>query len=299
MQDDAGTARIRSLRQRIARPRRLLGRADPARGARRGGLPRRAVPRPPARRRRRPGPAQPDAAGHRRAASTSAYLAAGADIATTNTFTATSIGQADYGLEDVVYEMNVAGARLAREVARGEPARLRRRLGRPAQRHALALARASTIPLPHRDLRPGRGGVRRADPRRSPRAASTCCCRDGLRHAEREGRDRRGARGRAPELPLWLSVTIVDRSGRTLSGQTIEAFWTSVEHAEPLIVGVNCSLGAARDAALRRRPRARSRRACVSVLPERRACRTRSAATTSTPEDDEPLPAASSRETGS
>src|SRR5207237_8351317 len=48
----------------------------------------------------------------------------------------------------------------------------------------------------------------------------------------------------APELPLWISVTIVDRSGRTLSGQTIEAFWASVEHARPLIVGVNCSLGA-------------------------------------------------------
>ena len=48
----------------------------------------------------------------------------------------------------------------------------------------------------------------------------------------------------APELPLWISVTIVDLSGRTLSGQTVEAFWTSIEHAEPLIVGVNCSLGA-------------------------------------------------------
>jgi 5-methyltetrahydrofolate--homocysteine methyltransferase len=48
----------------------------------------------------------------------------------------------------------------------------------------------------------------------------------------------------APELPLWISFTAVDRSGRNLSGQTVEAFWASVEHAEPLIVGVNCSLGA-------------------------------------------------------
>ena len=48
----------------------------------------------------------------------------------------------------------------------------------------------------------------------------------------------------APDLPLWLSFTAVDRSGRNLSGQTVEAFWTSVEHAQPLIVGVNCSLGA-------------------------------------------------------
>src|SRR5207249_2600938 len=49
----------------------------------------------------------------------------------------------------------------------------------------------------------------------------------------------------APELPLWLSFTAIDRSGRNLSGQTVEAFWLSVEHARPLIVGVNCSLGAA------------------------------------------------------
>ncbi len=53
------------------------------------------------------------------------------------------------------------------------------------------------------------------------------------------------ARDVAPQLPLWISVTIVDLSGRTLSGQTVEAFWRSVEHAEPLVVGVNCSLGAA------------------------------------------------------
>src|SRR5258708_20664701 len=47
-----------------------------------------------------------------------------------------------------------------------------------------------------------------------------------------------------PELPLFLSVTIVDRSGRNLSGQTVEAWWTSVEHAQPFAAGVNCSLGA-------------------------------------------------------
>ena len=49
----------------------------------------------------------------------------------------------------------------------------------------------------------------------------------------------------APELPLWLSFTAIDKSGRNLSGQTVEAFWLSVQHANPLIVGVNCSLGAA------------------------------------------------------
>ena len=74
----------------------------------------------------------------------------------------------------------------------------------------------------------------------------------------------------APELPRWISVTIVDRSGRTLSGQTVEAFWASVEHADPILVGINCSLGAERDAPLRRgvlahRPGARR------LLPQRRA----------------------------
>ncbi len=53
------------------------------------------------------------------------------------------------------------------------------------------------------------------------------------------------AQDAAPELPLWLSFTAVDKSGRNLSGQTVEAFWISVEHAQPLVVGVNCSLGAA------------------------------------------------------
>src|SRR6201987_3009804 len=53
------------------------------------------------------------------------------------------------------------------------------------------------------------------------------------------------AQDAAPEWPLWLSFTAVDKSGRNLSGQTVEAFWISVEHAEPLVVGVNCSLGAA------------------------------------------------------
>src|SRR5205807_6589021 len=48
----------------------------------------------------------------------------------------------------------------------------------------------------------------------------------------------------APEIPLFISVTIVDRSGRNLSGQTVEAFWTSVEHAQPFAAGINCSLGA-------------------------------------------------------
>ena len=70
----------------------------------------------------------------------------------------------------------------------------------------------------------------------------------------------------APDLPRWISVTIVDRSGRTLSGQTVEAFWTSVAHADPVIVGVNCSLGAARCDRRWRRSR-RSPRVPVASYP--------------------------------
>ena len=101
------------------------------------------------------------------------YLAAGADITTTNTFTATSIGQADYGLEDVVYELNVAGARIAREAAgdrfvAGSVGPLNVTL-------SLSPTRRRPV-VPHAHLRPGQGVLRGADRRRSSRAASTCCC---------------------------------------------------------------------------------------------------------------------------
>ena len=112
-----------------------------------------------------------------------------------------------------MHEMNVAGARLARAGGGRGRRPLRRRLGRAAERDALALARRSTIP-PYRavtfdqvadayaeQIRGAARGRRRPAPDR-----------DDLRHAEREGGDRRGARDVAPELPLWISVTIVDLS---------------------------------------------------------------------------------------
>ena len=90
------------------------------------------------------------------------------------------------------------------------------------------------------------------------------------------------ARAAAPELPLWLSFTAIDKSGRNLSGQTSDAFWISVEHAEPFIVGVNCSLGATEMRPVPRR--ARAGRVDLRVLPsECRAYRMRSASTTSRP----------------
>ena len=169
-----------------------------------------------------------------------AYFAAGADIATTNTFTATSIGQADYGLEDAVYDMNFAGARIARESA-GErfvagsvgplniALSLSPRVDEPGYRtHTFADVKG-TYAEQIRALADGGVDLLLIETIFDPLNAKAAIM---------------AARETAPELPLWISVTIVDLSGRTLTGQTTEAFWTSIEHAEPLIVGVNCSLGA-------------------------------------------------------
>ncbi len=171
------------------------------------------------------------------------YFEAGADIATTNTFTATRIGQADYALEDEAAEMSLEGARLAREIAddfgglvAGSVGPLNVALSLsphvddPAYRSAnfdeVAEAYAEQI----RALR--EGGV---DLLLIETVFDTLNAKAAIVAAQ----------DAAPELPLWLSFTAVDKSGRNLSGQTVEAFWTSVEHAQPLVVGVNCSLGAA------------------------------------------------------
>ena len=169
-----------------------------------------------------------------------AYFAAGADIATTNTFTATSIGQADYGLEDAVYDMNVAGARIARESAGDRfvagsvgplniALSLSPRVDEPGYRtHTFDQIKA-TYAEQIRGLQDGGVDLLLIETIFDPLNAKAAIV---------------AARETAPELPLWISVTIVDLSGRTLTGQTIEAFWTSIAHADPLIVGVNCSLGA-------------------------------------------------------
>ena len=170
-----------------------------------------------------------------------AYFAAGADITTTNTFTATSIGQADYGLEDAVYDLNVAGARIAREAAGPDrfvagsvgplniTLSLSPRVDDPGYRTHTFEQVVETYAEQIRGL--ADGGV---DLLLIETIFDTLNAKAALV----------AAREVAPQLPLWISVTIVDLSGRTLSGQTIDGFWTSVEHAEPLIVGVNCALGA-------------------------------------------------------
>src|SRR3989440_9232026 len=170
------------------------------------------------------------------------YFAAGADIATTNPFTATTIGQADYGLEDHAYEMNVAGAKLARQAADevggfvagsvgplNVTLSLSPRVDDPAFRTHTFDQIFETYADQIRGL--AEGGV---DFLLIETIFDTLNAKAAIA----------AALDVAPEIPLWISFTAIDRSGRNLSGQTVDAFWLSVEHARPFIVGVNCSLGA-------------------------------------------------------
>ena len=177
------------------------------------------------------------------------YFAAGADIATTNTFTATSIGQADYGLETVAAEMSLEGARLARRAADGWTARTPER---PRFVAGSVGPLNVTLSLSPKVDDPAYRAVT-FDRVREAYEEQISALRDGgvdvlLIETIFDTLNAKAAivaaKAVAPELPLWLSFTAVDRSGRNLSGQTSDAFWISVEHAEPFIVGVNCSLGA-------------------------------------------------------
>src|SRR3989440_3282630 len=170
------------------------------------------------------------------------YFSAGADIATTNTFTATSIGQADYGLEAHVREMNLAGAGLARQAADeaggfvagsvgplNVTLSLSPRVDDPAFRtHTFDQVRDAYAEQV-RALAEGR-----VDFLLIETIFDTLNAKAAIAAALDE----------ASDLPLWISFTAIDRSGRNLSGQTVDAFWLSVEHAQPFVVGVNCSLGA-------------------------------------------------------
>jgi 5-methyltetrahydrofolate--homocysteine methyltransferase len=172
------------------------------------------------------------------------YLAAGADITTTNTFTATTIGQADYGLEDAVPELNLAGARLARQAADEAggrvvagsvgPLNVTLSLSPKVDDPAFRTVSFEQVKAAYAEQMAAlaEGGV---DVLLIETIFDTLNAKAAIT----------AAREVAPGLPLWISVAIVDLSGRTLSGQTVEAFWTAIERADPLVVGVNCSLGAA------------------------------------------------------
>ena len=181
-----------------------------------------------------------------------AYAMAGADILETNTFSSTSIAQADYGMQEFVYELNRDGARLARRAAiKAERADGRRRfvagaLG-PTNRTA-SLSPDVNNPgfraVSFDELRIAYGEQIRglidggADLILIETIFDTLNAKAAI-FACFEAFAERGAR-----LPLMISGTITDRSGRTLSGQTPTAFWHSVRHARPFSVGLNCALGA-------------------------------------------------------
>jgi 5-methyltetrahydrofolate--homocysteine methyltransferase len=181
------------------------------------------------------------------------YLEAGADIIETNTFTSTAIAQADYGLEALAYELNVAGARLAREAAdewtTQTPDRPRFVAGSigPLNR-ALSLSpdinnpgyRAVTfdeVRDAYKDQIRGLidGG---ADLLLVETIFDTLNAKAALVAAQEVFDEKRVT------LPIMISVTVVDKSGRTLSGQTLDAFYESIRHVRPFSVGLNCALGA-------------------------------------------------------
>ena len=183
-----------------------------------------------------------------------AYLAAGADVISTNTFTATSIAQADYALSDRVREMNRAAAAIARAAADrwtartpGQPRFVAGALG-PTNRTASISpdvndpgARNTSFDELKETYREAAEGLidGGADILLVETVFDTLNAKAAL-FAIEEAFDSRGGR-----LPVIVSGTITDASGRTLSGQTPTAFWHSVRHAKPLAVGLNCALGAA------------------------------------------------------
>ena len=182
-----------------------------------------------------------------------AYLEAGSDIIETNTFSGTAIAQADYALESIVYELNVEAARLARTAAdtwsERTPDRPRFVAGAlgPTNRTLSispdvndATLRATTFDaLRDAYFEQARGLVDGGcDLLLVETIFDTLNAKAAL-VALRDLFDERGI-----ELPLMISVTITDRSGRTLSGQMIDAFYVAIAHARPLSVGINCALGA-------------------------------------------------------
>jgi 5-methyltetrahydrofolate--homocysteine methyltransferase len=180
------------------------------------------------------------------------YAIAGADIVETNTFSSTSIAQADYGMEDVVYELNRDGARLARRaVIRASQEDGRRRfvagaLG-PTNRTA-SISPDVNNPgyraVSFDDLRVAYAGQLRglidggADIILIETIFDTLNAKAAI-FACNEVFEEKGV-----FLPMMISGTITDLSGRTLSGQTPTAFWHSVRHAKPFTIGLNCALGA-------------------------------------------------------
>jgi 5-methyltetrahydrofolate--homocysteine methyltransferase len=181
------------------------------------------------------------------------YLEAGADILETNTFNSTSIAQADYKLESIVEELNLAGARLAREAADAFTARTP---SKPRFVAGVLGPMNRTLSLSPDVNDPGFRAVSFDQVKDAYKVATRALMDGGVDiilvetifdtlnakaalFAIEECYEEAGYR-----LPIMISGTITDASGRTLSGQTVEAFWNSMRHAKPLSIGFNCALGA-------------------------------------------------------
>ena len=180
-----------------------------------------------------------------------AFLEAGADIVTTNTFNSTVMSQADYGTEHLVREMNIAAARLASQAVRAAETQEHPRFA------AGALGPTSKTASISPDVAdPGYRAVTFDDLRQGYLEAAAGLVEGGVDLLVLETVfDTLNAKAAifaleelfaelGYRLPLILSGTITDLSGRTLTGQTTEAFWNSVRHARPFAIGLNCSLGA-------------------------------------------------------
>ena len=181
------------------------------------------------------------------------FLAAGADILETNTFNATGISQADYDLSELAYEINKSGARIAKaaavEATERDPARPRFVAGSlgPTNKTASISPDVSN---------PAFRNIRFDDLRESYLVAARGLVAGGVDLLVLETVfDALNAKAALfaiaelsdemeNELSVIVSGTITDLSGRTLTGQTVEAFWNSVSHARPLSIGLNCALGA-------------------------------------------------------
>jgi 5-methyltetrahydrofolate--homocysteine methyltransferase len=177
------------------------------------------------------------------------FADAGADVLATNTFNANAISQADYGAEPLVGEINRAAARITREVA-----------DRDGKRRWVAGALGptnKTLSLSPNVNDPAFREVDFDQVKAVYREQIDALVEGGVdfilietvfdtlnaKAAIMAGLEAEQALGR--ELPLMISMTLTDLSGRNLSGHTVEAFWASVRHARPLTIGLNCSFGAA------------------------------------------------------
>jgi 5-methyltetrahydrofolate--homocysteine methyltransferase len=182
-----------------------------------------------------------------------AYFDAGADISETNTFSSTAIAQADYALEGAVRDINLAGAQIARAAADrwtertpDKPRFVAGSIGPTNKMLSMSAdvndpgARSVSFDEVYAAYREQaaalhEGGV---DLFLIETITDTLNCKAAIKailDLEDEGHE---------PLPIWISGTITDRSGRTLSGQTVEAFWNAVKHARPFAIGLNCALGA-------------------------------------------------------